>query len=178
MVKEANRGQLECLFIPEVRGLDPITCCEALQPELSRLGISSAHRSGRNQNSARRELEENFMTLPAEIEAEIRRSFAPEDWEGARQMALQQMDPQRRDRLHKPLLATLVGVLNAQIEMSKRSGDELTPADITDVLATVLASHVASTANPRVQAGDITLEIGKLVTQRLHRMLTSTRRPS
>lgn len=118
------------------------------------------------------------MTLPAEIEADIRRSFAPEEWEDARQMALKQMDPQRRDRLHKPLLATLCGVLNAQIEMSKRSGEELTPADITDILATVLASYVASTVNPRMQADDVTLEIGKLVTQRLHHMLTSPGRPS
>lgn len=39
MMKEAARGQMECLFIPEVRGLDPATRCEALQPELHRRGL-------------------------------------------------------------------------------------------------------------------------------------------
>lgn len=39
MQREASRGQMECLFIPEVRGLDPVTCCEALQPELHRRGL-------------------------------------------------------------------------------------------------------------------------------------------
>lgn len=41
LVKEAQRGQMETLFIPEVRGLDPVTCCEALQPELHRLGMKT-----------------------------------------------------------------------------------------------------------------------------------------
>lgn len=114
------------------------------------------------------------MTLPAEVEADIRAFFPPSEWEAARKMALAQLDPKRRERLHMPLLATLTGVLHAHIKMSQRNGDELSPADITDVLATLLASHVASTANPRMQTADITLEIGKLVTARLLRLLTRT----
>ncbi len=112
------------------------------------------------------------MTLPAEVEADIRAFFPPSEWEAARKAALAQLDPNRRERLHTPLLATLTGVLHAHIKMSQRNGEELFPTDITDVLATLLASHVASTANPRMQAAEITLEIGKLVSQRLHRMLT------
>lgn len=39
MKHQAERGQMDCLFVPEVRGLDPLTCCEALQPELHRRGL-------------------------------------------------------------------------------------------------------------------------------------------
>lgn len=120
------------------------------------------------------------MTLPAEVEADIRALFPPSEWEAARTTALAMLDPKRCERLHKPILATLAGVIDAHIKMSQRNGEELLPADITDVLATLLASHVASTANPRMQAADITLEIGKLVSSRLHRMLTNPqfRKPS
>jgi hypothetical protein len=40
-VSEAQRGQMELLFVPTSRQLDPLTMCEALEPELKRLGISS-----------------------------------------------------------------------------------------------------------------------------------------
>lgn len=39
MRKEAERGQMEALIIPEVKGLNMVTCCEALQPELQRRGL-------------------------------------------------------------------------------------------------------------------------------------------
>lgn len=41
LVKEAKSGQMDAVFIPDVKGLNPITCCEALQPELHRLGMQT-----------------------------------------------------------------------------------------------------------------------------------------
>lgn len=39
MRQEAERGQMDALFIPEVKNLSALTCCEALQPELHRRGM-------------------------------------------------------------------------------------------------------------------------------------------
>lgn len=41
MKKEAERGEMECLFVPDVKGLSFRTCCEALQPEIHRRGMRS-----------------------------------------------------------------------------------------------------------------------------------------
>lgn len=41
MKLEAERGEMECLFVPDVKGLSPLTCCEALRPELHRRGMRS-----------------------------------------------------------------------------------------------------------------------------------------
>lgn len=114
-------------------------------------------------------------TLPPELEANIRQHFPPDEWASAREMALKHMDPERRQRMHVPLLIMLGHTIEAHIESSRAAGDELSPSDVTDILSTLLAEHVSLTANPRAGAGDIALEIGKIVSQRLMNRLNQRR---
>lgn len=114
-------------------------------------------------------------TLPPELEADIRLHFPPDQWDSARDMALKHMDPDRRKRLHVPLITMLGLTIEAHVASTRAAGDELSPADVTDILSTLLAAHVSGTANPRVGAGDIALEIGKTVSGRLMRMLNERR---